>query len=270
MPFAEALDKLGAKSPIVSAMTSSEWSDVPVELRERAFFSSEVESARFLQRAQDAISDFLKANKEEVSPGVFALKTGSRAQFTDLMQNFLRAEGVEISGAAGGLRDITSSSRLGLIFSTQVTQANSYGYWRQGMQPDILNEFPAVRFIRVHAVKEPRLNHAPFEEKVFLKTPEGMAELARINRDFGVPWAPFGWGCGHDTEDVDRAEAQSLGLLQRGQRLQPVTKSFNENLQASIKTLDPDLLQKISNVFGQRAVVENDVMRWRSDEEMPQ
>lgn len=46
--YHEAIDKIGTKSPIGSAMVSAEWADVPVALRERAMFSSQVENVRFL------------------------------------------------------------------------------------------------------------------------------------------------------------------------------------------------------------------------------
>ena len=78
IPFDEALDKIGRETPIGSTFTSSEWSDVPVELRNQAFFSSRVESARVLQRAQDSITDFLANNRETLPNGAVALKTGSR------------------------------------------------------------------------------------------------------------------------------------------------------------------------------------------------
>ena len=59
-------------------------------------------------------------------------------------------------------------------------------------------------------VKTERESHIPFEDKVFLKSDPVWAE--QINQDFEVPWGPWGWGCGHDVEDVDRDEAESLGL----------------------------------------------------------
>jgi hypothetical protein len=43
--------------------------DVPVALRERAFFSSQVENIRFLQRGRDMIGDFLSGNKETLPDG---------------------------------------------------------------------------------------------------------------------------------------------------------------------------------------------------------
>lgn len=268
MPFQEALDKLGSQSPIGAALSSSEWSDLPLELRESAFFSANVENLRFLQRAQDSITDFIAGNTKtlddgaEGRPPTTLLATGSRAAFVDQMQRFLAAEGIERS--SGGLRDITSEKRLGLIFDVKTQQAGSYGYWRQGMDPDVLNEFPAMRFIRVRDVKEPRLNHVRFEDQVYLKTdPVWWLE---INRDFGVPWKPWGWGCGHDVEDVDRDEAERLRLIQPGQVLDtaPLKRflNFNHNLQASAQGIAPELLEKMKQVFGQQIRIAEDTIYW--------
>lgn len=271
MPFREAVEKIGTKTPIGSAMMSAEWQDVPVALRERAFFSSQVESVRFLQRGRDAIADFLQGNKETTESGERALKTGSRAQFVETMREFALKEGMGPidQAAAGGLRDITSERRLGLIFNTQTRQANDYGYWRQGMDPDVLNEFPAMRFIRVQEVKQERETHLRFENQVYLKTDPIWSTT--INEVFKVPWGPWAWGCGHDVEDVDRDEAERLGLLTKGTVLQPDVQNFNENLRASTKGLDPDLVEKLKEEFGNQIAIEGEEMRWqpRAPEALP-
>jgi hypothetical protein len=241
---------------------------VPVALRERAFFSSQVENARFLQRARDTITDFMTGARETLPDGQTMLKTGSRAAFVEQMREFALSEGMGPleEGFAGGLRDITSEKRLGLIFNVQNQQADDYGYWRQGMDPDVLNEFPAQRFIRVQEVKVERKSHIPHENQVYLKTDPIWATV--INKDFGVPWGPWGWGCGHDVEDVDRDEAESLGLVKAGQELEPDRKSFNENLQASAATLDPDLRDKLLSEFGNQIEWDGNsqVLRWNPAE----
>lgn len=252
IPFAEAIRKLGDQRVIGSTFTSSEWQDVPLELRDNAFFSSRVESAQFLQRAQDTLGDFIAGNRQTLEDGQTMLKAGSRAAFVSQMQDFLEKNGVTRSG--GGVRDLASEARLGLIFDIKTRQAQDYGYWLQGMQPDVLNEFPAMRFIRVQDVHEPRELHIPYENQVYLKT-DPIWWLV-INKDFGVPWGPWGWGCGHDVEDVDRDEAEILGLIKPGEQLAlgPLKKftSLNHTLQASTKTMDDDLVQKLLNEFGDR------------------
>ncbi len=258
----DALELIGDKSPIGAALSSSEWSDVPVALRQRAMFSANVENVRFLQRAQDGLMDFLTANKVATPDGDTMLKTGGRAAFIQQMREFAQAEGMGPLDPAdeGGLQDITSERRLGLIFDTLTTQAGSYGFWKQGQDSDVLNEFPAMRFIRVVDVKEPRQSHEQYQDQVYLKNDPIWS--TRINQDFGVPWAPFGWGCGHDTEDVDRDESVQLGLINDNQRVEPDTRNFNDNLQASTRGLDPDLIEKMKNAFGDQLSIDGDSMAW--------
>jgi hypothetical protein len=257
-PPADAL-AFANKVLVGSPLSSSEWQDVPVALRSRAFFSSRVESAQVLQQARNGITDFLENNLDDVG----ALKTGGRAQFVNDIQEMLARLGIEREG--GGLTDITSQPRLSLIFNTQVRQADDYGYYRQGMDSDVLNEFPAQRFIRVMDVKEPRQSHQRFEDQVYLKTDPIWA--LEINKDFGLPFGPWGWGCGHDVEDVDRREAEDMGLLEPGERLQKSKPyDFNRGLEASIKNMDEDLVSKLLAAFGNKIKVEGDTMRWTGSE----
>jgi hypothetical protein len=46
MSFEEALEKLGSQSVAGSTLTSAEWADIPVGLRDNAFFSATIEDVR--------------------------------------------------------------------------------------------------------------------------------------------------------------------------------------------------------------------------------
>jgi hypothetical protein len=266
LPFSEAVDKLGAKTLIASGLDSDQWSRVPLDLRERAFWSSQIESVRWLQRRRDHIGDFLSSAVEEITmpdgTKTTALKVGSRADFIKLAQDDAIASGMGPldPSHAGTIKDIRTEKRLGLIFNTQVRQAQDYGWWQQGQDPDILNAYPAQRFIRERAVKEPRDIHTLHEGEVQLKTNIGF--WSALNRDFGVPWGPWGWGCGHDVEDVDRADAERKGLIAPGQQLQPVQKDFNDRLEASTANLDPDMVQHLKDSFGDQVKIEDGTARW--------
>src|SRR5690348_4482924 len=63
-PFQEAVRNLGSKSVIGSQLKSSEWQEIPLALRERAFFSATIESLRWLQGAKDFVGDFLEGNRD--------------------------------------------------------------------------------------------------------------------------------------------------------------------------------------------------------------
>jgi hypothetical protein len=262
--FDEALNVIDRRSPIGSKLNSSEWAAVPVELRERAFFSSEVENVRFLQRSRDTITDFLSGARETLPNGETVLKAGSRSDFVAQMQTFAIAEGMGPldPNDAGGLKDITSQKRLELIFDTQTRQAQGYGYHKQGLDADVLDSFPAQRFIRTADVEEPRGDHAIHEGSVFLKTDPFWTA---INEDFGVPWAPFGWGCQHDVEDVDREEAEQLGLIEPGERIEPPEMNLNDGLKGSTRGIDSDLLAIIQKNLADEAEFDEaaQTMRWK-------
>jgi hypothetical protein len=257
--FKDAIDKLGARSPIGAQLSSRQWSAVPVALRERAVFSANIESVRFLQDMQNNLRDFLEANRDSDTG---ALKIGSRAKFIENMRRQAIALGLGPLDPedVGTIKDIRSERRLGLIFDVNTKAAHSFGDRKQGLDSDVLNEFPGQRFIRVIDVKEPRTSHEMFEGQVFLKT--DTETWLRINQDFGVPWGPWGWGCGHDVEDVDRDETDSLGLTKPGQRIEGAHEDFNENLKASARNLDPDLIRFLREKFGNKIQIENGEARW--------
>lgn len=262
--FEEAITKLGTRGSIGSDLTSSQWRDVPVGLRERAFFSARVESVRFLDRTKGMLQDFLSGNRETLPSGATALKVGGRAKFVEMAREFAIKEGMGPLDPRdkGTVKDITSQQRLQLIFDTQTRQAQDFGYWQQGQDPDVLDAFPAQRFVRERDAKEPRDWHQQFEGMVRLKSDLGFWRA--INRDFNVPWGPWGWGCGHDVEDVDRQEAEDLGLLKPGEPVSPVDKKFNDDLQASTRGLDPELMEMLKDSFGDQVVFEDDAVRWAS------
>jgi hypothetical protein len=265
--FQDAIDKLGARSPIGSQMSSEQWSAVPVALRERAFFSANIESARFLQDMKTDLLDFQNSMRD----GSGALKVGSRAKFIENMRRKAIAQGLGPIDPedAGTIKDIRGERRLGLVFDVQTKSARSFGDRKQGMDPDVLQKFPGVRFIRVAEVTTERSAHKPFEGIVFLKTDLKM--FARINIDFGgVPWAPFGWGCHHDIEDADRDTTDSLGLTHPGKTVPGVgDEDFNKSLKSSVKNLDPEVLDFLMRKFGDQVTFENGEASWNSNPAAP-
>ena len=261
--LSDAIRKLGSRSPVASTLTSDQWSEIPVELRERAFFSATVESLRFLDNAQGMIGEYLTSETTSAArTGETMLKTGGRAQFIEALQQFAVSSGMgPLDPAhAGGLRDIRSETRLALIFDTQVQSANDYGYWKQGMDPDILNEFPAQRFIRAIEVQAPRADHQTHQGDVRRK--DDLEYWRARNANFGVPWGPWGFRSGMDVEDVDRAEAEAVGLVNPGEDLAPVDRAFNDELKASTTGLSSSSLDRLQRAFGDQITVDGDSVRW--------
>lgn len=256
--FKEAIEFILGKQEVPSDEWDADlWRGEEREVALRAFFSSRVENARFLDRARSFLFDTLAGTTEKVvgPDGVerIALRGGDRATFVRRMREFMIREGM-VSGEEEffrvndrDVRDIRSERRLRLIYDTNMRQAYGYGQWKQGQTPAILRRFPAQRFVRDREVFIERPRHAKHEGDVRLKSDEEY--WADYQNDpaiggFGVPWPPFGFGSGMGVRDVSREEARELGL--QVDEPQPVPeKGLNTGLSASVKKMDSDLKKKL-------------------------
>ncbi|MEO5915592.1 MAG: hypothetical protein ABIS50_15265 [Luteolibacter sp.] len=254
IPFAEALAKFAARNIVPSAADSAQWGRVPVALRERAFFSSRVESARVLQGMRDYLTDFLSQNRMENG----GLVAQGRAEFVADMRELAIREGLgKVDPVTGrinpeigenDLTDIRSIRRLQLIFDTQTESAQEHGYWLQGQDPAILAVFPVQRMIRVRPVMAPRAYHEA--ALGILRRKDDLTYWISLNHDFGVPWGPWGYGSGVGVEDGDLDEAIAAGVMKEGDVVKPIAKDFNDGLSAGIRDFDSDIAAALRRVTG--------------------
>jgi len=246
---------------VPSLLASREWRDkVSPALRLRSFFSARVHSAKVLQSARDYVTDYLSQAREPKHGG---LKAQGRTEFVAQMRQLVASEGLGRLDPKTGrinepidntdLQDLRSIARLELIFDTATESANEFAYWQSGNDSDVLDAFPAQRFIRVRPVKVPRPYHAANENAVRRK--DDLAFWLDMNRDFEVPWGPWGYNSGMGVEDVSRAEAEELGLIQPGETVRPPDALFNKELAASTRSLDADILAMLKVDLGSRAVL---------------
>ncbi len=267
----EAVAFVKNKVPVGSTLDTAGWQRVPQELRDNAFFSAKIEDGRFVAEMHHWLGEYLAGARTEVvlpdGTRTTMLTAAGRAQFVQDFRRQAQRMGLDAlvpPEKRGGLEDITSERRLGLIFDVQTESAYGYGDWLQGMDPDVLNEFPAWRFIRVGEPQAPRPVHQAHVNEVRLKTdlPFWLAMNDPSFGGFNRPFSPWGFGSLMDTEDVDRGEAEALGLLQPGQRLEPATRDFNEGLKASVRNLDDRTLNWLRRELGDTVAFEGDHVRW--------
>ena len=158
IPFTEAIEKLRRREVLPSDFDTFLWRMVATGIREEAFFSSRVQSARVLQAMKDYQEEYLRNSRMDNS----GLVAQGRAEFVADMRELVISEGLGKLDPLTGeiipeinendLTDLRSISRLQLIFDTQTEAANEHGYWKQGQDADILDVFPCQRFIRVRPV----------------------------------------------------------------------------------------------------------------------
>ncbi len=255
-PFVEAVSFLSGKVPKGSPYSSAQWTAQGADVTTKAFFSAGIENTRFLERSQSLLDDFLTKSVEDVTndAGVTSkrLKVGSRADFVRKVREFQISEGMakesDFKGTQTDIKNITKLSRLQLIFDTNVRQGFGYGRWLQGMNPAVLDAFPAARFVRLPGSVMKRPRHAESEGEVRLKT--DTAYWADYQNDpaiggLGVPWPPFGWNSNMTTRDVTRKVAEGLGLVKKGERVtDPTPSHVTDDVQADLTDVDPAIVEQ--------------------------
>jgi hypothetical protein len=113
----------------------------------------------------------------------------------------------------------SNSDRHRFLLQSITALQSGLNYATGGLDPDVLNEFPAQRLFQVRFdIKEPvdwptfwPANGGRFfdGEMVALKWDRVWWRISAFN----LPVPPFQLGSGYDIEDVDRDEAEAFGLI---------------------------------------------------------
>ncbi len=247
-------------------MNSAEWSEVSAALRDRAFFSSRVESVRFLETCRTRIAKML-ANKTNADGAIT-----SRAQVVSDIMRAARESG--IAQGTERLTDPGSLSRANVIIDTNAGMAAGYASAIQSNSYGARLAFPAQELVRI----EERQVHRPWEKiwrshggKIYpggrmiaLKEDPIWSEISR----FGTPYPPFDFNSGMGVDDVSYDEAVELGVIP-SEDYQPPKESPLENFNASLEaelTMDrkSDAFHALREAFGDQIVQVDGKVKWRS------
>lgn len=268
-PLPEAIAKMGSKSPVGSVLTSAQWQDVPLALRDRGMFSARVESVRFVAEMQRKLTKQVGMLREQVAHGQAFV---TRDSFIGDMKQLAEDLGVQTTdtAGAGGLQDIRSRRRLGLIHDIQTQQASEYARWKMDQDPDILDAYPAQELVRIEGRDAPRDWRAIWAQHGG-PTPGG--RMAALKSDpiwaaishFGTPYPPFHFQSGMGLAEIPRDEAEELGLIAPGQTPTPASVGFNDSLQASVKGLSPEQRAALAESFGDQVKMVGDSVQWVPD-----
>lgn len=242
-----AVARLASKAALPAALRTEEWAQVPLAIRERAFFSAGVEQLRTLETMRGKL---LQALTPEAG-GVFM----DRSKFVSEMRRQL---GAVADGTKGALTDITGIRRLQLIYDHQVEDAHAYARWKADCDPELLDEYPCQELLRIESREKERLDWPArwaaaggreFEGRMIARKDDPV--WTKISR-FGRPWPPFDFGSGMGVEDVHRSEAESLGVIAKGEQIESPEAGFNTSLKSSVAGLSETARELLADAFDGR------------------
>lgn len=204
--YDSAIDRIERRTPVASRLRTAEWAAVPAAMKDRAFFSAAVDDVNLVTSMRDKVDQALRQPPDQL--------TMDRSRFVAE----LRREMGAAPGDTGRLTDPASMRRLGLIYDMNVEEAYEYGRVRAGDSEAIRDIYPARELIRI----EDRVNTRDWVNRwlsaggtlyggrmVALKDAAVWESISR----FGRPWPPFDFNSGMGVRDIDRDEAEHLGVI---------------------------------------------------------
>lgn len=236
-------------------LPSSEWDKFSAAIKNRAFFSANIASAKFLDEARSAVADMLQQGG------------GSRAEAVSRIMQAARQEG--LSQDAASLRDPGSVARANVIVSTNAGMAAGYVKAQLSNTYGARLAFPAQELVRIEEREKPRNWQVKWQGaggRLFSGRMIALKEdpiWIRISR-FGNPYPPFDFNSGMGVEDVSLDEAVSLGVIEEGYQppeASPI-ESFNASLEADLQLQDSAVIELLKRTFGDRVKLENGILKW--------
>ena len=235
MPFVEALGAAHARSLLPTTGRTVDLQQLDSGVKRRAMMSATVDTVERLQEYADGVDSILSGDKSE-------------AEVRAWLKEQLAAAGYQPDPEQrGGLQDLGSSTRLNLILETNVATAQGYGRYVQGLQPDVLDEFPAQELFDAAPGGENRRAWADRWQAcggqffgprmIALKSDPIWSRIGdpeRFPDGLGNPYPPFAFNSKWDVRDIDRDEAVALELIKPGEAVAaPTIDSFDADLQAT-------------------------------------
>ncbi len=234
MPFHEALHAAEVRSLLPTTGNSAALRALEADIKRRSWMSATVTSAKHLALIRDVTNGISTGQLDQAS---------ARLQIKQLLASTGYAPSEE---HAGGLQDLGSDARTNLQIETNVQTAQGYGWFKQGMQADVLDAFPAQELYRALTPKGSERDWPSRWLKVggefygsrmiALKTDlvwDKLGSSALFDDGLDNPWPPFAFNSGMDVRDIGRAEAEQLGLLDASTSLLPRATDFSADLDAT-------------------------------------
>ena len=244
--YTDAARSRGVKTAVPSPMKSVEWQQVDPAIRERALFSAQVTNAQFLQEFDDQVRSLAQGETDFATARL-------------RMKEYLNSISYTPTAAdAGTITDLSSDKRLDLILKTNTEQAQGYGWFAQGQDPDLLDQWPCQELYRSESRQVPRdwlqrwrgAGGRLYGGRMIARKDD---PIWRNLGPFGTPYPPFDYNSGMDVQDIDREEAIALGVIQETDQVQPQDATFGGALDLPAGIRDDQLRSAVSAAQGAMA-----------------
>lgn len=268
--YLNALKYLARRKVTPGPFNSAAWQSVAPAIRQRAFFSATISSARVLHRFRSMLLDWQSGAVESVTTPTGAVEVAYKqtglASFRERAAELLVAEGLATPADMrnDSIRNIAGNARLKLVFQTNTAQAQDFAIYQQrATDPARLARFPALEFVRTPGAKLPRPLHVANEGAIrrFDDVDFWLAMNDPAIGGFAVPWGPWGFNSFMTTFPVPRKRAERLGLVRPGERVMPpdltrfgvtLPARFNKGVTASLDDITPEIKQQAVNTITAR------------------
>ncbi len=242
MPFKEALDSHDARSLLPTTGRTADLQKLDRTIKRRALFSATVAIAEPLQKIGDGVSAILSGSADQATVRLGIKQLWDKIGYKPDPEQ------------AGGILDLTSDARIDLQIETNVAVARGAGWFVQGQQEAVLDEFPARElYDTAPGGKNRRDVHerwikcggkfidgrmvALVNDPIWKK----LGDPALFPDGLGNEFAPFWFSSKWRQRDIGRDEAIELGLIDANTELLPQSLNLDDTLQAAPEVRDAAL-----------------------------
>lgn len=262
IPFVEAVQSLAQKRLLPTSLGSAELRKLDADIRQRSLFSARTIFEDLLGQYKSDILSILNPTQEARSDRVtpdnpLGLTTTGMDPATARLRakQLLQRIGYQPDeGTRDTLQDLGSDERINLILRTQTEMAQNYGRFLKGQDETVLDAYPCQELYRAEDRDVPRgferrggalvTNYeqswerrwiaaggeiydgrmiAAKDDPVWQNLGDGMGGYEDT---LGNPYPPFAFNSGMDVRAVSRDEAERLGVIERGEAVEPQSLSF--------------------------------------------
>lgn len=241
-----------------SKLDTKGWDAIQAGLRDRAFFSAQVESLKILAAARSEVAEIVQGKSESEA------RRDLRAYLT--AQGYKAPDGKEKT-----IKDLMTKARLDVLLKTNRDQVRGYVKHLEETDDLALAVFPAWELVRARESKQPRDWKAKWTAKggklvngrmIALKSEAIWEKISR----FGTPYAPFDFGSKMVQKEISRKECLELGLVKEGDKPQTVKRpGMNDSLVAEVSGIrtDSNEAKELYKAFGDQIDISNGLVRWK-------